>query len=127
MKKAIKKLRESPINYFSDLFICAIVVIWIAGIILLAIAAWRAMSLYADTSIWCYVADLVSTPIAAGAGMWMVKNAVQHAISNYKGKEVPPDFARVDVEEIESEEAEGIEHEETEMSETEADKDEAVG
>ena len=118
MKKAVEKLKESPINYFSDLFICAIVVVWIAGIILLAIAAWRAMSLYADTSVWCYVADLVSTPIAAGAGMWMVKNAVQHAITNYKGKEVPPDFARVDVEEIEREIEESTEVEEN---------DEAVG
>ena len=117
MKKAVEKLKESPINYFSDLFICAIVVVWIAGIILLAIAAWRAMSLYADTSIWCYVADLVSTPIAAGAGMWMVKNAVQHAITNYKGKEVPPDFARVDVEEMEKEEA-ASEEEEDEEDET---------
>ena len=112
MKKAIEKLKESPINYFSDLFVCCIVVVWIAGIVLLAIAAWRAMSLYADTSIWCYVADLVSTPIAAGAGMWMVKNAVQHAISNYKGKEVPPDFARVDVEEMEREVEETAEEDE---------------
>ena len=106
MKKAIKKLRESPINYFSDLFICAVVVIWIGGIILLAIAAWRAMALYADTSIWCYVADLVSTPIAAGAGMWMIKNAVQHAIHNYRGDEAPMDFCKVDTEEIEFEESE---------------------
>ena len=103
-KKAVSKLRESPINYFSDLFVCGIVVVWIGGIVLLSVAAWRSMCLYADNSVWSYVADLVSTPIAAGAGMWMVKNAVQHAISNYKGKEVPPDFARVDTDsEIETE------------------------
>lgn len=104
--KLEKTLRNSPINYFSDLFIVAIVVGWIGAAVIMNIAAIYSMIVLADTSVWSYAGELVSTPVAAGAGMWMVKNSVQHAIHNYKGEECPMDFAKVETEgELQAEEA----------------------
>ena len=91
----IEKLKKSPINYFSDLFVIAMVVCWIAVILIMIVVGIFATACYADTSMWAYTADLVSTPIAAGCGMWMVKNTVQHAVMNYKGKQCPEDFPAV--------------------------------
>ena len=119
----IEKLKKSPINYFSDLFVVAMVVCWIAVIIIMIVVGIFATACYADTSMWAYTADLVSSPISAGCGMWMVKNTVQHAIMNYKGKQCPEDFPAVDA-------SETIDGQEVPLETAEADEevtDDAVG
>lgn len=92
MKKWLKK---SPINYFSDLFVAAMVVCWIAVIVVMIVVGIYATMNLEDVSMWAYTADLVSTPIAAGCGIWMVKNTVQHAIANNRGEKCPEDFPAV--------------------------------
>ena len=90
-----EKLQRSPINYFSDLFIVAMVVAWIAvGAIMVIMAIYATIALE-DTSIWCELASLVAVPLSCGGAIWMLKNSVQHAIANYNGKECPPDFPAV--------------------------------
>lgn len=111
--KWVKKLCESPINYFSDLFVSAMVVIWILSLIIMTIIAIAVTTLSValsfqtqvnciDTSMWNYVATTVAIPLSAGGALWMIKNAVQHAIMNKQGKQCSPDFPPVDTgEEIE--------------------------
>lgn len=110
-KKIIEKLKDSPINYFSDLFVVAMVVTWIIAIVLMMVFAIYSNVILADTSVWGYVWELVGIPLSAGGAMWMLKNSVQHAIANQQGKECKKDFPKVDVdndsEEIESGEAMG--------------------
>jgi hypothetical protein len=48
-----------------------------------------------DTSMWNYVATTVAIPLSAGGALWMIKNAVQHAIMNKQGKQCNPDFPTV--------------------------------
>ena len=118
MKKWLKK---SPINYFSDLFVVAMVLCWIAVIIVMIVVGIYSTLHLEDTSMWAYTADLVSTPIAAGCGIWMVKNTVQHAIANNKGKQVPEDFPAVNAnEEIDGQEKPLGEDEETDEPDPES-------
>lgn len=93
-----KKLAKSPINYFSDLFIVAMVVAWIAEIIVMTAAALYATIVYQDTSIWPEVGTLVAVPLTAGGGIWMIKNSVQHAIAYKQGRRANMDFPAVDAE-----------------------------
>lgn len=95
MKKLIDKLKDSPINYFSDLFIVAMVIAWVAVIIVMVVIAIYATASLADTSIWAYVAELVTVPLSAGGAIWMIKNSVQHAIANSKGERAHMDFPAV--------------------------------
>lgn len=91
-----KKIQKSPINYFSDLFIAAMVVAWIITIIIMIAAAIYSTIGLQDTSIWCEVGTLVAVPLSCGGAIWMLKNGVQHAIMNKQGKECPYDFPAVD-------------------------------
>ncbi|MCD7858005.1 MAG: hypothetical protein LUG55_09455 [Clostridiales bacterium] len=94
-KSVVALLRESPINYMSDLFIVAMVLSWIIVIfIMVVMAIWATVNL-ADTSVWCYVQELTGVPLTAGGAIWMVKNGVQHAIANNKGKQAHMDFPAV--------------------------------
>ena len=93
MKKLLKK---SPINYFSDLFIAAMVIVWIAVIILMSIFAVYSTVVFCDTSIWCELGTLVAVPISCGGAIWMIKNGVQHAIANNRGEQAHMDFPAVD-------------------------------
>ena len=102
-----EKLKKSPINYFSDLFVAAMVVAWIAVIVIMVAAAVYATVRLADTSIWCEVGSLVAMPLSCGGAIWMVKNTVQHAIANNRGEKCPMDFPAVNAnEEIDGQEQE---------------------
>lgn len=121
MKKEtlVSKLKRSPINYFSDLFIVAMIMMWIvdniyqsiiATIVTIAsviLSSQTGMSCY-DTSMWASIGTNVAIPLSCGGAIWMIKNSVQHAISNYRGKEAVKDFPAVhpegEYEEIELEE-----------------------
>lgn len=106
MMKIEEKIKKSPINYFSDLFIISMVMAWIAVIVIMLIFAIYSTVIIADTSIWSYLTELVSMPLSAGGAVWMIKNGVQHAIANRNGKQAHMDFPKVDVEDIEYEKAE---------------------
>lgn len=121
MKKEsfVSKLKRSPINYFSDLFIVAMVMMWIVDNVYQSIIATvvtissvilssqTGMSCY-DTSMWASIGTNVAIPLSCGGAIWMIKNSVQHAISNYQGREATKDFPAVhpegEYEEIELEE-----------------------
>lgn len=117
--KWTEKLNKSPINYFSDLFITAMVLMWIADNIYqsiiattvtissIALSHQTGVNCY-DTSMWASIGTNVAVPLSCGGAVWMVKNSVQHAISYYKGKQAIKDFPAVhpecENEEIELEE-----------------------
>lgn len=94
-KKLETAIRKSPINYFSDLFVAAMVVAWIVVLAIMIAVAWYATLKLEDTSIWAYVWELTGIPLTAGGAIWMIKNTVQHSIANQSGKEVPYDFPAV--------------------------------
>lgn len=95
----LEKLKKSPINYFSDLFIVVMVLAWIAVILIMVAMGIYSTVAYADNSIWCEVSSLVSVPLSAGGAIWMIKNSVQHAIANNNGKRAHEDFPAVDASE----------------------------
>lgn len=108
-EKWIDKLRKSPINYFSDLFIVAMVTMWIVDNIYQSIIATvvtiSSISLSyqtgmncLDTSMWSSIGMNVAIPLSCGGGIWMIKNSVQHAISNKNGKDATPDFPAINPE-----------------------------
>lgn len=98
----LSKLKK-PIKYFSDLFIVAMVAMWIVDCIYESIIATivtissivlsheTGMQCY-DTSMWASIGTNVAIPLSCGGAIWMIKNSLQHAISNYKGKDATPDF-----------------------------------
>ena len=104
-----EKLGRSPINYYSDLFIVAMVIMWIIDNIYESIIATivtissvilsheTGTSCY-DTTMWASIGTNVAVPLSCGGAVWMVKNSVQHAISYYKGKEAVKDFPAVEPE-----------------------------
>lgn len=104
--KVHEKLKRSPINYFSDLFIVAMVLMWIvdnlyqsiiASIVTISsiiLSKETGMNCY-DTSMWSSIGTNVAIPLSCGGAIWMVKNSVQHAISNYRGKDATQDFPAV--------------------------------
>lgn len=105
----VTRLRKSPINYFSDLFIVAMVVMWIADNIYQSIVATivTVSSIYLsyqtgvscyDTSMWSSIGTNVAIPLSCGGAIWMVKNSVQHAISNIRGRRARQDFPAVNPE-----------------------------
>ena len=105
-ERIVTKLNRSPINYFSDLFITAMVVMWIVDNVYQSIIATgvtvasivlsikTGTNCY-DTSMWSSIGTNVAIPLSCGGAIWMIKNSVQHAISNYKGKEAKEDFPAV--------------------------------
>lgn len=106
MAKLVTKIKESPINYFSDLFITAIVVLWIADNVYQSIIATiltissivlshKTNSSCYDTSMWSSIGTNVAIPLSCGGAIWMIKNSIQHAISNYRGKLAHQDFPAV--------------------------------
>lgn len=98
LKQFIISLQESPIKYFSDLFIVAMVLVWIFTIIAMISMGIYSTIVYANNSIWTDLGALVAVPLSAGGAIWMIKNSVQHAILNKRGIEAPADFAAVNVE-----------------------------
>lgn len=110
MKKSttdrLSKLKK-PIKYFSDLFIVAMVAMWIVDCVYESIIATTVtissiilshttgMQCY-DTSMWASIGTNVAIPLSCGGAIWMIKNSLQHAISNYKGKDATPDFQETD-------------------------------
>ena len=66
-----------------------------------------------DTTMWTSIGTNVAIPLSCGGAIWMIKNSIQHAISNYKGKEAVKDFPAVypegEYEEIELEQEMGEE------------------
>jgi hypothetical protein len=102
-KRWFSKLKQSPINYFSDLFIVSMVLMWIADncyqAIIATIVTINSIILshetgmnYYDTSMWASIGTNVALPLSCGGAIWMIKNSIQHAISNYRGKAAPQDF-----------------------------------
>ena len=107
MKKSLSdKLKKSPINYFSDLFIVAMVVLWIVDNIYQSIVATivtissillsneTGIASY-DTTMWASIGTNVAIPLSCGGAVWMIKNSIQHAISNYRGERAHEDFPAV--------------------------------
>lgn len=102
-KKMIEKIRQSPINYFSDLFITAMVIMWMADNIYQSVIAttvtvssvilsFQTGTSSYDTSMWSSIGTNVAIPLSCGGALWMIKNGIQHAISNSKGKLAHQDF-----------------------------------
>lgn len=116
-KNLLEKIKESPINYFSDAFIIAMVVLWIFDNIYEALIAsavtvssiiisFQTGSNSFETSMWSSIGTNVAIPLASGGAIWMIKNSVQHAIMNKMGKKVSQDFPSVNADG----EDDGIEH-----------------
>ncbi|MCM1223826.1 MAG: hypothetical protein NC548_56180 [Lachnospiraceae bacterium] len=95
VKKKAGFLSKSPINYFSDLFIMAMVGGWVITLVIMIGIGFYATIKLEDTGIWSYVEGLVTIPLSAGGALWMIKNSVTHAIANSKGKQAPFDFPKV--------------------------------
>ena len=100
-------LKKSPINYFSDLFIVAMVCMWIANNVyqsLIASAVTISSIIMSfktgipsyDTSMWDSIGSNVVLPLSCGGAIWMIKNSVQHAIAYTKGRRAHQDFPSVD-------------------------------
>ena len=117
--KWLSKLKKSPINYFSDLFIVAMVTFWMIDCVYESIVATvvtissvilshqTGITCY-DTSMWASIGTNVAIPLSCGGAIWMIKNSIQHAISNHRGERAHEDFPAVhpegEYEEIENEE-----------------------
>jgi hypothetical protein len=93
--KIEKVLRKSPINYFSDLFIVAMVLGWIVVLFIMVVVAIYVTLVNGDTSMWSDIANLVAIPLSCGGAIWMIKNSVQHAIANNRGERAHMDFPKV--------------------------------
>lgn len=106
-KKSIKdRLGSSPINFFSDLFIVAMVLLWIVDnvyeSVIATIVTLSSLSLsfevgYSciDTSMWSSIGSNIAIPLSAGGALWMLKNGVQHAIANKAGRQPAFDFPAI--------------------------------
>ena len=109
MKKILEKFKNFPIHYFSDLFIAAMVITWIAVIVVMMAFSIYSTLVWADNSIWSDLGNLVAVPLTAGGGIWMIKNSVQHKIAAEQGKECPYDFAAVNEDMYDTEKEEPME------------------
>ncbi len=89
----LSKLKKSPINYFSDLFIVVMVASWIVVMASMEVMAVYSTVVNMDNSIWTDIGTLCAVPLASGGAMWMLKNGVSHAIAGLAGKDATPDFA----------------------------------
>lgn len=109
-----KALDRSPINYFSDLFIVAMVLGWLFVLLIMIGVGLYATIALSDLSMWSDVANLVTIPLSCGGAIWMIKNSVQHAIAYNRGERAHMDFPKVNAdgeddgkEEMEESEAKG--------------------
>lgn len=93
--KIEKALEKSPINYFSDLFIVAMVLAWIVVLIIMIGMAIYSTVVLCDNMLWSDIANLVAVPLSCGGAIWMIKNSVQHAIAYNKGERAHMDFPAV--------------------------------
>jgi len=103
ISRFVTNVKKSPIKYFSDLFIVSMVVMWIVDNIYQSIIATivtissiilshtSSMNCY-DTSMWASIGTNVAIPLSCGGAIWMIKNSIQHAISNYRGSRAHEDF-----------------------------------
>lgn len=107
MKKLFSKLKDSVINYWSDLFIVAMVVLWIADSIYESVIATivTISSIYLsfqtgyncfDTSMWSSIGSNIALPLSAGGVTWLLKCAMQHYSANKQGKLAHQDFPNED-------------------------------
>lgn len=94
-KKMSDRIKQSPINYFSDLFIVAMVVIWLIAVFIMMVMAIYSTIVLKEVSMWSEVGTLVAVPLSCGGAIWMIKNSVQHAIMNKNGETCPHDFPAV--------------------------------
>lgn len=103
MNKLFNKLKESVINYWSDLFIVAMVVLWIADNIYESIIAsvvtissiilsFQVGYNCFDTSMWSSIGSNIALPLSAGGVTWLLKCALQHYEANKQGKLAHQDF-----------------------------------
>lgn len=93
--KIKKALDKSPINYFSDLLIVAMVIAWIAVLTIMVGMAIYSTIILCDNMLWSDVANLVAVPLSCGGAIWMIKNSVQHAIAYSRGQQAHMDFPAV--------------------------------
>lgn len=93
--KIKKALDRSPINYFSDLLIVAMVIAWIAVLTIMVGMAIYSTIILCDNMLWSDVANLVAVPLSCGGAIWMIKNSVQHAIAYSRGQQAHMDFPAV--------------------------------
>ena len=96
MGRLRKALGDSPINYFSDLFVVVMVAGWVAVLLVMTAFAVYSNVVLAVTDVWAVVAELVTIPLSAGGAVWMLKNSVQHAIANANGERAHEDFPAVE-------------------------------
>ena len=103
MKKFFDKLKESLINYWSDLFIFAMVGLWIAdsiyetGMATIVTISSIFLSFQTgyncfDTSMWSSIGSNIALPLSAGGVTWLLKCAMQHYNANKQGKLAHQDF-----------------------------------
>lgn len=118
MRKIKRLLKKSHIHFFSDLFIAAMVTLWIVDCVYESIIAtavtvasivlsFQTEQACFDTSMWSNIGTNVAVPLSTGGAIWMIKNSVQHALANRKGKECKYDFAVTDIDNEEVERKEG--------------------
>lgn len=109
---------KSPIDYFSDLFIIAMVVMWIIDSVYESIiATYVTLSSVSlsyqlgydaiNTSMWSSIGTNIAVPLGAGGAVWLIKCGVQRAIRISKGKVETPDFPDIDTN---TGEADGLEY-----------------
>lgn len=48
-----------------------------------------------DTTMWTSIGTNVAIPLSCGGAIWMIKNSIQHAIANHKGKQAHQDFPAI--------------------------------
>jgi hypothetical protein len=119
--KIEKALKQSPINYFSDLFVVTMVMGWMIVLLIMIAVSIYVTLVYADTSMWSDIANLVTIPLSCGGAIWMVKNSVQHAIAYSRGERAHMDFPKVNAD------GEMDGNEELVKSENQTESEEAVG
>jgi len=81
--KLVDKIRQLPINYFSDLFITAMVLMWIVDNVYQSIVATivivSSVILSNQTGTNCYdtyIGMNVAIPLSCGGAIWMIKNSI---------------------------------------------------
>ena len=117
------KLGKNHINYFSDLFIIAMVLCWLFVVIVMTAFAIYSTICYCDNDIWSNVTECVTIPLSCGGAIWMIKNSVQHAIANNKGERAHMDFPAVNADDEDA----GMEKIYTFGSETDEEMEDAKG
>ncbi len=90
--KILTALKKSPIDYFSDLFMCVAVLYWVVIGAIMTVEGIYSTHILQDTSMWSYVESYVSNPVSCGIMLWMAKNAAQHTIAYWQGRTANKNF-----------------------------------